>query len=124
MRLLLDMGLPRRSAALLRRAGVDAVHLSERGLTRLPDEDVLALAAEEQRVVVTLDADFSALLALSGASGPSVIHLRVEGLDHREAAQEIQRVTAAIEGDLASGCIASVAPGGVRIRRLPVHPRD
>lgn len=124
MRLLLDMGIPRRAAVLLRQTGIDAVHLSERGLTRLPDEAVLALAAEEHRVVVTLDADFAALLALSGVRAPSVVHLRLEGLDHRQAAQTIQRTTTAIEDDLASGCIASVTWGGIRVRHLPIHPRD
>jgi predicted nuclease of predicted toxin-antitoxin system len=122
VRLLLDMGVPRRTAALLREAAHDTVHLSERELCRLPDEDVLALAANEDRVVVTLDADFSALLALSGRGRPSVVHLRIEGLDFRRAARTIEQVLAATAGDLAQGCIASVTPGGTRVRRLPVVP--
>lgn len=122
MRLLLDMGLPRRAADLLREQGHDAVHLGERGLARLGDEEVLALAAEEDRIVVTLDADFSAILALSGASGPSVIHLRIEGLGYREAARVIGAVLGSVEPDLATGCIVSVTARGIRVRRLPLRP--
>ena len=116
------MGVARRTALLLRQAGHDAVHLGERGLTRLADEEILLLAAEEGRVVVTMDADFSALLALSGASNPSVVHVRVEGLDHGRMASLLEHVLAAVGDDLQGGCVASVTPAGIRVRRLPVAP--
>jgi hypothetical protein len=73
--------------------------------------------------VVTLDADFSALLALSGASCPSVIHLRREGLDHLAAASLIERIAAAFGDDIRAGCIASVSVRGVRIHCLPIRPQ-
>lgn len=120
MRLLLDMGIARRAAARLRDWGFDAVHLSERGLVQLPDRGVLELAATEGRAVVTLDADFSSLLALSGAAGPSVMHIRIEGLDYESAARLIAEVAVAVDEDLAQGCIASVSERGVRVRRLPI----
>jgi Domain of unknown function (DUF5615) len=49
----------------LRQAGFDAVHTGEIGLAEAPDEEILRRASLEDRVVVTLDADFHALLALS-----------------------------------------------------------
>jgi len=122
VKLLLDMGIARRAAELLRRAGIHATHLGERGLARLPDEDVVMLAREEGRIVVTLDADFSALLALSRASQPSVIHLRIERLGYREAARVIQDVLERAAEDLEAGCIVSVRPSGMRVRGLPVVP--
>jgi predicted nuclease of predicted toxin-antitoxin system len=124
MKLLLDMGIGRRAAALLREWDMDAVHLGERGLARLADQEVLAVADDEGRAVVTLDADFSALLALSAAGGPSVVHIRVQGLDYMAAAQLIEEVVTAIEDELASGCIASVTSAGVRVRRLPISPPE
>jgi predicted nuclease of predicted toxin-antitoxin system len=123
VKLLLDMGLARRAAEHLRAVGFDAVHLSERGLQRLPDEAILALAREEERVVVTLDADFSALLAVAGALTPSVIHLRMEGLSHWAAAEWVSAVVDAFEPDLLAGCIASVTSRGTRVRALPIAGR-
>ena len=64
MRLLLDQGLPRSAADLLRKASHDAVHVGEVGAATAEDADLLQMAREQGRVVVTLDADFHALLAL------------------------------------------------------------
>jgi len=116
------MGIGRRAAGLLRRRGFDAAHLGDRGLSRLEDEKVLALAAAEGRVVVTVDADFSALLALAGATGPSVIHLRMEGLDDETAARVIEEVVRAVSDQLDAGCIVSVSSAGLRVHDLPITP--
>ncbi len=124
MKLLLDMGVARRTAALLRESGLDCIHIGELGQPRMADVDIISMADEQQRAVVTLDADFSALLALSGASSPSVVHVRIQGLDHAAMAHLIQRVLTLLGDDLTQGCIASVSESGVRVRRLPVLPAD
>ena len=80
MKLLLDQGLPRSAAALLRQAGMDAVHVGEVGYATAEDEAILERGREDERIVTTLDADFHTLLALSGATAPSVIRIRIEGL--------------------------------------------
>ncbi len=81
MKLLLDQGLPRSAAGLLRQAGLDTVHTGEIGLATAEDQLILDQARESGRVVVTLDADFHTLLTLSGAVSPSVIRIRIEGLN-------------------------------------------
>jgi predicted nuclease of predicted toxin-antitoxin system len=55
MKLLLDQGVPRSTAELLRAAGVDTVHTAEIGLSRAEDDRILAEAAAQDRVVVTLE---------------------------------------------------------------------
>ena len=86
MRLLLDQGLPRSAARLLREAGVDTVHVGEIGYSDADDASILKRARDEERTVVTFDADFHALLALSRATSPSVIRIRIEGLCGQRAA--------------------------------------
>ena len=63
-------------AELLRNSGHDAVHTSELGLERAEDRELLLLAAEESRIVVSGDTDFGALLAMLKATLPSVILFR------------------------------------------------
>ena len=119
MKLLLDQGLPRSSAQLLRNAGIDAVHVGEVGLSTATDAYILAKGLEEGRIVVTLDADFHALLALSGAASPSVIRIRMEGLRGEKAAPLIMTVLSQCSDDLISGAVVTVQTNRLRIRRLP-----
>ena len=80
MKLLLDQGLSRGTAEQLREAGIDTVHVGDVGYSTAEDEVVLRLGRDQQRTVVTLDADFHTLLALTEATTPSVIRVRIEGL--------------------------------------------
>ncbi|MBI5443518.1 MAG: DUF5615 family PIN-like protein [Deltaproteobacteria bacterium] len=52
MKLMLDQGLPRSAAALLREKGHDAVHVAEIGLAAATDAEILA-EAESQRKSLT-----------------------------------------------------------------------
>jgi predicted nuclease of predicted toxin-antitoxin system len=63
MKLLLDHGLPRSAARLLREGGIDTLHVGEVGLAAATDNEILEKGRQEDRVVVTLDADFHSLLA-------------------------------------------------------------
>lgn len=83
MKLLLDQGLPRSTVLHLRNQQIEAVHVGDRGLARATDSKILDVGRQEGMVVVTLDADFHALLTLSGVAGPSVIRIRIEGLRER-----------------------------------------
>jgi predicted nuclease of predicted toxin-antitoxin system len=120
MKLLLDQGLPRSAAALLRRTGIDTVHVGEVGYAEAEDHTILHRAREEGRVVVTLDADFHALLAISGAQKPSVVRPRVEGLRADALATLLQEVLHTSQADLEVGAKVTVHPTRIRIRRLPI----
>jgi predicted nuclease of predicted toxin-antitoxin system len=118
--LLLDQGLPRSAASLLRERGIDAVHVGEISMSSASDSAILALARAEDRTVVTLDADFHALLALSSARFPSVIRLRIEGLKGIETAHLIQRVLELAANEVQAGAVVTVTASGVRVKRLPI----
>ena len=120
IKVLLDQGLPRSAAVLLRELGWDVQHVSERDLSQAEDVAIIALARQEQRVVVTLDADFHALLAVSGAKGPSVLRIRTEGLKAAQIAALVQRVSAVAGNDLAIGAMVTVQGEKIRIKHLPI----
>jgi predicted nuclease of predicted toxin-antitoxin system len=91
MRLVLDQGVPRDAAERLRDLGYECEHAGEVGMSKAADCDILARALEKRAIVITLDADFHAILAVSGASGPSVIRLRIQGLRAPEIVTVIRK---------------------------------
>ena len=80
IRVLLDQGLPRSAVRHLQDHGIDACHVAGIGLSRASDAEITEHARNLGRLIVTLDADFHRLLSISGASFPSVIRIRREGL--------------------------------------------
>lgn len=120
MKLLLDQGLPRSAAALLRRQGIDAIHVGEIDMATATDAEILARGRQEQRVVVTLDADFHALLALSAAFSPSVIRIRIEGLRGEGLATLLQKVLEEFSEELELGAVVTAQETRMRVRRLPL----
>ncbi len=95
--------------------------MSEIGMAKTADELILKHAAKEARVVVTLDADFHAILALSGAKGPSVIRFRVEGLTAKPASDLVLTIGEKFAAHLLEGCVISCDEEKVRIRKLPLE---
>lgn len=120
MRWLLDQGLPRGTAALLRQAGHDALHVGDLGMAAAADSSILLRAASEDRIVVTLDADFHALLALSVSSKPSVIRIREEGLRAPALTELLLRIAEQMESVLHAGCMMTFNDGKIRFRSLPI----
>jgi predicted nuclease of predicted toxin-antitoxin system len=119
-RVLLDQGLAPNAATLLRLEGWDAIHVAEADLSRAEDEEILEFARRNNRVCVTLDHDFHMHLALAGSGAPSVILLRVEGLDSVQQADLIRRVWALCAEDIGAGAAVSADQLTIRVRRLPL----
>jgi predicted nuclease of predicted toxin-antitoxin system len=120
-RILLDQGLAPHAAAILRQRGLDAAHVSEIGMERAEDIQILEKARMDQCVCVTLDHDFHAHLAVTGHGRPSVVLLRVQGLDAQGQADLIRSVCVQCEGALSEGAAISADRESIRVRRLPLR---
>jgi predicted nuclease of predicted toxin-antitoxin system len=91
-------------------------------LAAASDIAILAYAQQHDLVVITLDADFHTILATSGATKPSVVRIRIEGLDGARLAQLLAQVLQAAAVDLAAGAMVSVTtPNLIRVRSLPIN---
>jgi predicted nuclease of predicted toxin-antitoxin system len=118
MRLLLDMNLPPAMALWLRGEGHDAVHLRELGLSSLPDRDVLARAAAEDRIVVTFDLEFGDIVGSFTGAGPGVMILRLRSPRQAHLRNRVRIALSLTEKTLETGAIVLVEDSRIRVRRF------
>lgn len=122
MKFLIDANLSPRLAELLAAAGHDAIAVREIGLASASDDEILDRAAEEDRIVVSHDTDFGALLAFRRSSKPSFVLIRSsDPLTVDEQAELLIANVDAVAADLRSGAIVTFARGHLRVRQLPVR---
>ena len=117
MRLLDDLNVAPRTVEFLRSLGHDVVRSDALLPGTASDAEIVETALREARTIRTHDLDFSALVALSGRSRPSVISLRLSSSRIERVNQRLQEVLVAIATELESGAIVSVEDGGVDVRR-------
>ncbi len=120
VKLLIDMNLSPDWVPILKRHGWSAVHWSTIGDPRESDRVIMDWALRHDYIVFTHDLDFGTMLALSHATGPSVLQVRAQDIlpDHLE-----NIVIAALrqhDDDLASGSLIVVDENRTRVRILPI----
>jgi predicted nuclease of predicted toxin-antitoxin system len=122
VKFLVDQNLSPRLAELLVKSGHDAVHVRGLDATGAPDTEIMDLAFRDDRVIISADTDFGALLAHSRASKPSVILVRAL-IDRRPP--ELARILVAnldvLEAHLRFGAIVAFTRTDIRVRPLPLR---
>ncbi len=58
MKFLLDMQISPRIGLWLKSIGHDAIHVRDCGMAKAPDSEILKRAAQEGRILLTMDLDF------------------------------------------------------------------
>lgn len=117
----MDMNLSPVWVGFLTDRGIEAVHWMDLGDVRAADETLMAWARERGAVVLTHDLDFSALVATTGASGPSVVQVRAQNVLPDAIGEDIVSVLREHTEVLADGAIVTVDEVASRVRILPVR---
>lgn len=120
MKFLIDNALPPRLGELLLTAGHDAVHVRAYGMQAAKDEEILAKALQEDRIVISADSDFGAILAAQEADRPSFILFRDPNLlGANDYVNVLLPALPVLEPELIGGCVAVFRYGRLRVRKLP-----
>ncbi len=120
MKFLADVNISRLVVERLRSEGYSVARVSEIMDPRTPDQEIISEARRRGAVVISFDQDFGAILAVSGATGPSLVNLRVTYTDVERVATAIATVARMTETDLLAGAVVTLDDVGVRVHRLPL----
>lgn len=118
MKFLLDQDVYATIARFLETLGHDVVPVARLGLSRASDEELLRVAQEQGRVLVTRDRDFSSLVFVKQL-GAGVLYLRVLPSTQNAVHGELGRVLEMYTAEELSKAFVTIDPAGHRIRRLP-----
>jgi predicted nuclease of predicted toxin-antitoxin system len=120
MRYLGDHHISHRTVSLLKARGFDIYRVSDVLPSDAEDIQILELARTEDRVVISQDLDYSALLASTGYNKPSVVSLRLHNNRPERIATVLEKILPSVESELQIGAIVVVEEGRIRIRLLPL----
>lgn len=118
MRFVIDMNLSTDWVDCLGAAGHDAIHWSVVGAPDATDDAIVGWAREEHRTVLTNDLDFGIILAMSGATSPSVVQLRTDTTLSARIGPLVVQAIARAEAELLSGAILTIEAERLRLRAL------
>ena len=121
LRLLANMNISPETVKALSEKGIDIVRVSQILPPTCLDREILELARQENRILVTQDLDFSALLALGGFDRPSLITLRMSVSDPEAVTRKLIDLLPELQDRLAKGCAVSVDDSSYRVRWLPIR---
>jgi predicted nuclease of predicted toxin-antitoxin system len=76
VKFLIDENLAPRLASELVGAGHDAVHVSDLGLRSSPDQEILKVAFNQGRILISCDTDFGQLIERDSSGSPSLVLIR------------------------------------------------
>jgi predicted nuclease of predicted toxin-antitoxin system len=120
MKLLVDMNLSPRWVKRLVEAGLEASHWSSVGAANASDAEIIAFARTNGYVVLTHDLDFSAILAATQGSKPSVVQIRSDDLRPETLGPILIEALRQMAAQLEEGALLTVDPARARLRVLPL----
>jgi predicted nuclease of predicted toxin-antitoxin system len=111
-----DENLPREAQALLHSAGHDAQTVHDEGLVGHPDATILDVCLNEDRVLITLDLDFSDIRQYPPSSHRGIWVLRPETQSIENTLLVLKGALALVSDEPTAQRLWIVEPGRVRIR--------
>jgi predicted nuclease of predicted toxin-antitoxin system len=120
VQLVIDVNLSPEWVTELAQHGWSAVHWSTIGDPRADDSVIMAWALANSHVVFTHDLDFGTMLALTQATGPSVLQVRGQYVLPEDIGPVVIAALRQHDAALAAGALVVVDVKKSRVRVLPL----
>lgn len=120
LRYLADMNLSPQTVRILADAGYDIIRVSDVMPVSARDKEILEYARQREMVVVSQDLDFSALVAVSGATEPSLVNVRMSTGDPVHIGRRLRDVLPRLRDAIEKGACVTVDDSAARVRDLPI----
>lgn len=101
---------------MLVQAGYDALSVTDQQMGGRPDPDVAAVCRLEERILLTLDLDFSDIRAYPPTDHAGIVVLRLAKLDRQRVLLALQRLLPILGQEPIAGKLWIVDETTVRIR--------
>lgn len=122
MKFLFDQSADFRLIAYLVNLGHDVTAISRDYPHSLADDDVLAIAMREQRILVVADRDFGELIFNKHSPHAGVVFFRLPGAPLQTKIERLNSVLSQHADDLTNGEFLVVTAGQIRIAGHPGSP--
>ena len=119
MKFLFDQSAGFRLIDHLRSLGHDVTAVSRNYPHSLADEDVLAIARQEQRILVVADRDFGELIFHQGLAYAGVLFFRLPGAKLQTKIEHLDQALQEYADELSLGEFVVVTPGNIRVAGRP-----
>ena len=121
MKILIDMNLSPKWAAVFAANGIEAIHWSAVGTANALDSEIMEFARVNGCTILTHDLDFSAILAVNRWNKPSLIQLRTGDISPESAAPLVISVLRQAAAEIEAGAILTIELNKARLRILPLR---
>ncbi len=116
LRFKIDENLPTEAANIFVENGFNAESVFYEGLKGAPDNKIIKICKQEERILVTLDLDFSDIRIYPPGSVPGIIILRISDHSIKSVLTIVKRIITKINTENPVGKLWIVSDTNIRIR--------
>ncbi len=116
MRFLTDENIYPQMVEAIRCLSHDVLDIKEQNLFSIPDSDIIQIAEDTNRILITYDKDFSNILIYPPSQYPGIIVLRLSRLLIKDAIRQLTSFIEELSEEKIKGRLAIVEPDRVRLR--------
>ncbi len=122
IRFLLDQNLRVQTKEFLRKLGYDAVDKRNLGLEQATDQEIMDVASQQDRIVITYNSDFADIREFPPGDYPGVIRLRIHPQTDEMLYPRLEELLRRVGAEKLRGALVVLDNVKARLRRRGVEP--